>query len=86
MKKQYSLKQIERLAKDKNICFINVVYDKEYYKSSVHLTHPHSYSYEDRDKIRWDHVVRCRLDWDKPKWHNVDGEAGPVPGFRIRPE
>jgi len=86
MKKKYSLGQIERLAKNKEITSIVVEFDKLYYKSKVHLNKKHTYSWEDRDKIRWDHVVRCRLDFSKPKWYMIDGDGYKRPGFRVRPE
>lgn len=77
MKKKYTL---ERLAKDRSIVSIFVHFDPKHYEK------PRSFSWEDRNKIRWYHVVRCRLDWKEPQWHNVDGDARICYGFRINPE
>jgi hypothetical protein len=81
MKKKYTLEQVERLAKDRSIVSIFVDFDPKHYKKS------RSFTWEDRDKIRWDHVVRCRLDWKEPQWRiNGNGDARICYGFRINPE
>lgn len=84
--KKYSLELVERLAANRTITSIVVEFDKDYYKSSVHIKKPHTYRWEDRDKIRWDHVTRCRLDFEQSKWYNIDGDGCERPGFRINPE
>lgn len=84
--KKYSLELVEKLSFGKDIAFIRVVYNKEYYKSNVHVPNSHSYLFEHRQRIRWDMVVKCRLDFRVPKWYNLDGDGCKRPGFKIRPE
>lgn len=80
--KQFSTKLIERLAKDKGVFSISFVYDKKYDENQI----LRNVLFKDREQIRWDRVSKCRLDWESPKWHNIDGDGRKVPGFRIRPE
>jgi len=86
MKKKYTLEQVERLAKDRSIVSILVEFDRKYYKSNTNANKSRAFFWENRAKIRWDHVVRCRLDWAEPKWHNVNGDGRECHGFRIHPE
>lgn len=85
-RKSYSLELIERLAAGKDIAFIQVVYDKSFYKSTKHIPTSHSYLFKHRNRIRWDMVVKCRLDFKVSKWYNVDGDGCERPGFKINPE
>lgn len=80
MKKQqyarFDLGKIERLAEGKDIAAVTVHY--------VGVEDPVTYEWEDRRQIGWSSVRRCRLDFVKPKYYIVDGDACNRPGFRVR--
>lgn len=72
----FDLPLIEKAAKGIDIGSITVHYDGR--KSPV------NYDWEDRKKIRWGNVKKCRLNFKEGKSYLINGEACKRPGFRVK--
>ena len=74
----FKLSDIEKQAKGKDVVSITIKYsnkDLEY-----------CYFWKDRKIIRWNNVIRCRLDLTKSKTYNINGEACKRVGLRLKPK
>jgi len=75
----FSLEQIENQAKGKPVASIVVHYEGR--------KDPVRYPWVNRKQVKWDNVLRCRLDFETPVQHYVgNGEYGTRPGFRVKPK
>lgn len=73
---KYTIEYVESRANDKPIKSITLRY-------STDIKRDITYPWNLRKSINWQHVIRCRLDFDKPKSYLGDGDERIRPGFRI---
>lgn len=80
----FSLSAIENEAAGKPIASITVHYAVNYGGRSQEK--PVVYTWDKRKQIKWQNVIRCRLDFDKPKSYLHNGDGCKRPGYRVKPK